>query len=106
MQFAVDQVLMNRRVESGFHLRGGTVEANPGAAARRNDGRETLLAQPTRHAGHVARADSEALGILFRRKPLVIVRRGRIKLLPKQSVQAALLLRGELEDQLHAFHRQ
>src|SRR5271167_5240185 len=93
MHFAVDQVLVNRRVEGSFRLRGSAVEADPGAAARRNYRCEALLTQPRRSTADIAWADSEALGILFRREPLVIVRRRRIELLLQQHVQIVLLLR-------------
>src|SRR5271166_2302991 len=103
MHFAVDQILTNRRMESSFHLGSRAIEADPGAAARRNYRCKALLTQPVCSTADVAGTDSEALGKLLRREPLVIIRRRRIQLLPQQRIQIVLLLRRGLEHELYAF---
>ena len=103
---AVDYILMNRRAERRFHLSCRATERDPGAAARRRDITETLLAQPGRRPLDVDGAYAEALGILLGGKPVVIVRGGPVLLLLEQRLEALLLRRGQTEDQPHASHRE
>jgi hypothetical protein len=72
---------MDLRPECVLRLAGGAAETDEIPAARRQPHREALGSQPIGKFGYVRGARSEAVGISFRRQPLVVVRRRGILLL-------------------------
>src|SRR5712692_5442183 len=77
---AVHQVVMDLGIEGKFDLGYGSLEKDLIAAARGALHRETFGLQPGHYFSDVALGHAEAVGVLLRSQPLVIVWRGGILL--------------------------
>ena len=91
VQLALDLVTVNRGMKPVLHLPGIAAEPDPLARPRHLLDFEFLRLQPGNDPGDVARAETEPISVLFRREPLVIVRRCRIALLAEKLFDGRLL---------------
>jgi hypothetical protein len=106
MLHAVDAVAMDLGAEGAAHFGGIAREGDPRAAARHAVHREALLLEPAHDLIHVALRSPEAIGVLFRRKPLVEVGRRGVLLVLQQLAYGVLLVGGGLEHQGHRRERE
>ena len=101
---AIREELVDLGMKCPFDLGGRAVERDVCPAACDFGDGETLPAQPGCNLSHVVAAESEPLGILFRREPLVKAGRAQFLLLRQQDVECALLFGGTLKDEFDPFH--
>ena len=94
VQFASDHVIVQRSVERGFHLRGGTVEGDPSSAAGDFFDGKPLGREPRADEAYVGVSKSETVSELFGRKPAVVIGRAGVVLRGQQPVEFGLLRGG------------
>ena len=104
MQGAVDEVIVDRRVESSFDLRGDAAERDPGAAAGDVVNGEALRYEPCGDDIYIGLGEAEAVAEFLGRKPLVIVGRSTVLLLGEKLVERGLLLGSTRKNQRHMLH--
>ncbi len=97
MQLAIFQILVNLGVKRILHLPGGAAEFDPGAAASHALHFEALRLEPGGQSVHVILAHAEAVGVLFRRQPFVVIGGSRILLVGQQLLKSGLLAGRRLE---------
>src|ERR1700719_728138 len=91
MCLPIHGVTMYLRMKSPTDLSCGTAEGDPISATRRMIDSQAFRFQVRPDLADIARTQTEPIGVLFRRQPLVVVRRGAILLLSEQFLQRRLL---------------
>ena len=91
VRFAAHLIAMNLDAESAADWAGGAAQGNRIARARDRLNGKTILAQPGNHFVYVSLTYSEAVRILFRSEPGMVVWRRGILLLRQQLDEIGLL---------------
>ena len=102
---AFDHKMMNLRLESPAHLRGGPGEIDEHAAGINHIHAKSVRLKPRSDAAEIGLRHAEPFTQLLRSKPVMeIGRTGRVEFIEK-LLQSLLLLRGALQLQKHVLHR-
>ncbi len=96
--FAVHVVVMDLSRECIFDLSDIAGEGDGIAAPGDVDRGHVLAFEPGNDGGDIGRGGAEAVGVLFRGQPLVVVGGSGVLLLFEEGVQIGLLLRGWFEE--------
>src|SRR5690242_508757 len=81
MSFSLKFVMMNRRVQGGFYLLRTATKHDEVTAVSHLDYGEIIRAKPVAHFFDIVLTNTESIGILLRRKPVMVERRQRVLLL-------------------------
>src|SRR5262245_41179591 len=87
----VNQVAVDLGLERILDLANGTAERNLVMIASDTLHRKTLGCQPGGDLRKIILGHAKTAGVLLRSEPLVVLRRGRVLLLAKESVKLGLL---------------
>ena len=93
VRLAFDQVTVNLGLKRGLHLRGRSTDGDRVSPARHGNHLQALFLKPLCDFAEIDVAHAEALPILFRRQPVVIIRRAGRLLVYQEFFEFGLLAR-------------
>ncbi len=105
MRFATNVQLVNLRRKRAPHRPNGAIKFDNRSSCGSIDARKSLRTKPALYRCNVFIRRAKLCPILFRRHPLMKIRRARVHLLAHQLIQRCLLFRAAIQQQIDPVHR-